>query len=169
MKAHIQIKDRKSKFWFNYERKYRGRALQGDEIVEVGFFSAIHDTELMRYATQNEFGSNEKRIPARPFLRSTLFVHRQDIIKFMDKLKTSVIFGESKADNYLDNIGLYVQRLVQKRIKDSMSWAVPNSPATIKRKGSSLPLVDTGRMRSSITYRIARRSIIATAKAIGAL
>lgn len=31
---------------------------------------------------------------------------------------------------------------------------VPNSPETIKRKGSDKPLIDTGRMRQSINYVI---------------
>jgi len=32
-------------------------------------------------------------------------------------------------------------------------WA-PNSPRTVKRKGSDRPLIDTGQLRKSITYVI---------------
>jgi hypothetical protein len=30
----------------------------------------------------------------------------------------------------------------------------PNAPATIRAKGSSKPLIDTGEMRQSVTYQI---------------
>ena len=30
----------------------------------------------------------------------------------------------------------------------------PNSPKTIKRKGSAQPLIDTGRMRASISHKV---------------
>ena len=30
----------------------------------------------------------------------------------------------------------------------------PNSPATIRAKGSEMPLIDTGNLRNSITYKV---------------
>ena len=30
----------------------------------------------------------------------------------------------------------------------------PNSPKTIKRKGSAQPLIDTGRMRASVSHKV---------------
>ena len=32
----------------------------------------------------------------------------------------------------------------------------PNKPATIKRKGSSRPLIDTGHLRQSITSKVVK-------------
>ena len=31
---------------------------------------------------------------------------------------------------------------------------VPNAPNTIKQKGSSQPLIDTGRMRNSVSHKV---------------
>ena len=53
----------------------------------------------------------------------------------------------------LDLMGVRAQGGIQKRIAAGI--APPLDPATIKRKGSSKPLIDTGQLRSSITYRIA--------------
>ena len=47
---------------------------------------------------------------------------------------------------------LCVGNIVQ---KISEGVAPPNAPSTIKSKGSSTPLVDTGAYRQSITYVIA--------------
>ena len=55
---------------------------------------------------------------------------------------------------FYKSIGLFVQNLVVGRINRSKQWAVPNSPTTIKLKGSDQPLVDSGRMKQSITWRI---------------
>ena len=33
------------------------------------------------------------------------------------------------------------------------NWA-PNSPLTIAQKGSAMPLIDTGKLRQSITYEV---------------
>ena len=33
---------------------------------------------------------------------------------------------------------------------------IPNKPATIKRKGSSRPLIDTGHLRQSITSKVVK-------------
>ena len=52
-----------------------------------------------------------------------------------------------------------VTELVGMQMKSDISstltngpWT-PNSPVTIARKGSSRPLIDTGELRASITYR----------------
>jgi hypothetical protein len=50
----------------------------------------------------------------------------------------------------LQRLGIEAQGDVQMSIV-SGGWA-PNSPVTVKMKGSSRPLIDTGAMRQSVTY-----------------
>jgi hypothetical protein len=43
---------------------------------------------------------------------------------------------------------------VQETIRNAKSWAVPNAPETIEQKGSSSPLIDTGRMVGAVRYEV---------------
>lgn len=63
-----------------------------------------------------------------------------------------VILGKQPAQDGLNQIGNYIEGLVKKKIKNGPF--VPLSPATINRKGSSKPLIDTGHLRQSIRYII---------------
>lgn len=164
----VEIVDRKSQEWKNFESNLRGKKLNGTEVVDIGLFG-VQGIDLVEYATTNEFGDPSRNIPPRPFLRSTLFVHQKEIIKFIGQMKYDIIFGKADVNKYLDRIGLFVQRLVQKRIKNSPTWAAPNSPKTIAMKGSSTPLVDTGRLRMSIIYRVRRHVAGKMIKAIAGM
>jgi hypothetical protein len=52
----------------------------------------------------------------------------------------------------LENAGMDGQNVARKFFTDSTNNWKPNKPATIKRKGSARPLVDTDEMRKSIAY-----------------
>jgi hypothetical protein len=52
----------------------------------------------------------------------------------------------------LDRLGAKVAALLQNRISAGID--PPNSAATIARKGSSKPLVDTGQLKAAITWRV---------------
>lgn len=91
-----------------------------------------------------EFGSADGRIPPRPFLRQTLAENQQ---KYADLFAD--LFKQGKAPNAIyETIALIAQGDVQQNIVNG-GW-VPNAPSTIKRKGSSKPLIDTGRLRQSV-------------------
>lgn len=110
------------------------------------------DATIVDIATFQEFGT--VTIPSRPMLRSTFDTKAKEIEDFIAKELDKVIQLEQTAKQALNRIGLKAVALVQQRIKDSPSWAVPLAPATIAAKGSSVPLVDSGRMRASVTYAI---------------
>jgi hypothetical protein len=48
----------------------------------------------------------------------------------------------------LDQIGIYGIKLVVEKIDSQIP--PPNAPATIAKKGSSTPLIDTGQMRQTL-------------------
>ncbi len=65
-----------------------------------------------------------------------------------------MIDGQLKPEGVLKNLGEFYQMKIQMTIRNAGSWAVPNAPSTVERKGSSSPLIDTGRMVQSVRYEI---------------
>lgn len=100
-------------------------------------------------------GEHKIVIPERPFIRGTFDSAdgRKAIQLSVDKLTDRVLQRELSAAQAFGALGLVAQGLVQRKIKAG-PWE-PNAKATIRRKRSSKPLIDTGRMRNSITYRVA--------------
>lgn len=89
-----------------------------------------------------EFGNDH--IPERPFLRQTLNDNREKYVSmFVNLFKKGV-----EPEKIYEQLALIAQSDVQENIVCG-NW-VPNNPKTIKRKGSSKPLIDTGKLRQSI-------------------
>lgn len=55
----------------------------------------------------------------------------------------------------LKEIGIFQKDLIQEKITDG-DFA-PNAESTIRQKGSSKPLIDSGRMRQSVNYVIQKK------------
>ena len=115
------------------------RGIKGKRVV-VGVF----DEKVAEYALINEFGT--ERIPQRSFLRST-----------MDENQNAVITEYVKAYNETQDFDLAMESagefLKNKVIAKITSGEFPpNAPATIKKKGTNQPLIDTGTLINSIDY-----------------
>lgn len=87
---------------------------------------------------------------------------RDSVDNHMDELGNEIagwckkiVNGEMQAHEMMMNIGMMQKGLMQEEIARG-SFA-PNSPATIKKKGSDTPLIDTGIMRSSVNYQIVEK------------
>ena len=102
-------------------------------------------TDLCDIAAWNELGTSQG-IPSRPFIRNTVDLH-QDEIK-------QVINGAT-AEQVLRQMGVYFKGQMQEEITNGEY--VPNAPVTIRKKKSDKPLIDTGRMRSSVQYQIKKK------------
>ena len=61
----------------------------------------------------------------------------------------------ASAQDILEKIGVFQKGLIQRKIVDGTFE--PNAPSTIRKKGSSRPLIDTGRMRQSVNFIIRRK------------
>jgi phage gpG-like protein len=102
---------------------------------------------VAEYAYANEFGTDN--IPARPFI-STAFDENLDKLKNKIQSNISAVFEDQKTlQSAISEIAYLASGDIVRKI-DSIFYP-PNSPATIKRKGSSKPLIDSGRMRASIS------------------
>lgn len=65
-----------------------------------------------------------------------------------------IIVGECTAQQVYNQLGAMIVADIQMKIRDTQSPA--NSGYTAKRKGANNPLVDTGRLRQSVTWKVVR-------------
>ena len=140
-------------------KKFRKQLTGGPNAVNVGIFGAevINETDdegnqidLVGIASANEFGT--ERIPERSFLRSTIDEKKEDFRKFIGRNKAAMVINPIERKRAFIKLGLFAEKEVVKKINKGPF--VPNAPATIARKGSSKPLIDTGRMRQSVTSKV---------------
>lgn len=104
-------------------------------------------------AIWNEFGMG---VPERPFLRGWFDATSRQNGETMKTLAQSAIKGTRTIEQALEVCGARLVGELQQRIARG-EGVLPNSPKTIYLKGSSVPLVDTGQMRASLTYRVTIR------------
>lgn len=124
--------------------------LDGPKTVKVGFIQGQAGADQVAIASYNEFGTS--RIPERPFFRNAMAENKGGYGTLMRADAKKIIAGEQTMDRTLSRLGLKAQGDVQQSIVDLRS--PPNAPATIKKKGSSNPLIDTGAMRQAVTFKI---------------
>lgn len=112
---------------------------------------------VLDVAVYNEFGTERfgtERIPPRPFIRTTFDENKE---KYFNRLKTYTAQNLGPGFNpnpILEIVGIEATSDVKNIIsKTHSSWA-PNAPATIKRKKSAKPLIDTGQLLGSINHQV---------------
>ena len=124
-------------------------------VIEVGVLDGERPhgddaVSILEVAVFNEFGT--ATIPERSFIRAWFDENeaglRQDLVKLMQ----SVVRGQRTPDQILELLGQRCVGQIQARIAAGI--APDNAPSTVARKGSSTPLIDTGALRSSISYRV---------------
>lgn len=121
----------------------------GEKAVYVGFPAEfdekVKETEnfnLASLAAVLEFGN--EHIPSRPFLRQTLVENQEKYTAlFINLLKNG-----KPLEQIYEHIAVIAQGDVQLNIVKG-SWT-PNAKSTIRRKKSSKPLIDTGKLRQSV-------------------
>ena len=106
-------------------------------------------TSVVDVALWNELGT--VRSPSRPFLRKSVDGHKDEISRFMKRAVKEITEGKS-VEEVLKKIGVFQQKIIRKEI--SSGNFEPNSPETVRRKGSDKPLIDTGLMRQFVNYVI---------------
>lgn len=125
-------------------------------IVEVGILASTAGNAyeggatVLDVGTWQEFGT--RRIPARSFLRAWFDANMTTIRTWLTNGMRAVILGKMTPDKLLDQVGLKAVGGIQARIASNIP--PPNAPSTVKKKGSSTTLIDTGQLRSSITHRV---------------
>lgn len=149
----VRITDRVTPDGVKFQKMLRELA---EKEVRVGFqhgkATKEDGTDICDVAAWNELGT--VYIPARPFLRQSVDDNVSKINSFLQGKKNDLIRGLS-AEQVLKDIGIFQKDLIQEKITEGDFAA--NAESTIKKKGSSTPLVDTGRMRQSVNYEIKQK------------
>lgn len=104
-------------------------------------------------ATIHEFGAPGAGIPSRPFLRSTFDAKKAEWNSLMARLVAKVVAGHLNVVDALELVGQRAAGDVRNRITQGGHFA-PNKPATVRRKGSSKTLIDSGRLLQSISHQV---------------
>jgi hypothetical protein len=94
-------------------------------------------------------------IPPRPFLEPAIEHNKENLGTQQGKVLKKALEGKrDQAKTELGKLGMYSKRIVQEWFTNSANNWPPNAPATIKRKGSDRPMVDTGKLYAAIDYVI---------------
>lgn len=144
--------------------------LADGKYVVVGIRSAAggEDTgngfNLASLAATHEFGTDKAGpnrnmvIPERSFLRSTVDAQREAIADRIEVAVGRIVDGDSNVDRELGLLGVSVAGAAQQAIADRTIGGPPNAESTTRPrpegKGSDTPLVDSGRLRSSISSEV---------------
>ena len=125
----------------------------GVKAIRVGFlgnerYDDANRTPVAQVAYWNEFGTED--IPQRPFARQG----NAHIERGMgEQIRIGIDPERMVIDRALANrLGEYAAGEWQQSITDLRE--PPNAPRTIKAKGSSNPLIDSGRMRKAVTWEV---------------
>lgn len=112
-------------------------ALEAHGSVSIVDLGAIH-----------EFGLGDN--PERSWLRGWFDENLPALEADIRNVSRQVLLGRMTTEHGLDLLGQKYVGQIQKRMAESIP--PPLKPATIRRKGSSTTLIDTGQLRSSISY-----------------
>ncbi len=91
-------------------------------------------------------------LPERSFIRSTINSKSKEIKKVVTEQYKLVLNGKITTQQGLGILGVFTAGLIQQTFT-SNDWP-DNAQSTINMKGSSRPLVDSGQLRQSISWRV---------------
>lgn len=138
---------------FNAIKKELAQIAKDQPVVDVGLLgekaSESHgEATNVMVGSWQEFGT--KYIPERSFLRSTFNQKRPEYDAMIAKEAKSVYENKGSVMDGLNRVGLKAANDVKATIRGNIP--PPLADSTIARKGSSLPLVDTGQLINGISW-----------------
>lgn len=140
-------------------RKVQVGALNGKNAWLAGIHEygcTIKVTDKMRkflHANGLHLSPNTKeiKIPERSFLRTGHDENADRVIKQTERALLQVLTGKMSVDDMLDLYGQQMATAIKTYMRNLQS--PPNHPYTVEQKGSSNPLIDTGGLLESITFK----------------
>lgn len=130
------------------------RDKQGHGKVRKGSQATLTNAEL---GLIHELGSKTRHIPARSFLRMPLSLKSKEILAAAF-IGAPELLRKGDIRGILAHLGIACEKWIQTAFATGGfgSWA-PDKPATVKRKGSDSPLIDSAQLRRSIASQVAER------------
>lgn len=121
------------------------RQMRGAGSVKYGFIGGRYQNgqSIVKVAIWNEFGT--ENIPERPFFRQS---NNNNNDSYAQILKQAAV-----QRNYASGLNIVGQKAVGDIQQSINTLSSPeNKQSTIDAKGSSNPLIDTGRFKQSVSY-----------------
>lgn len=125
--------------------------------VTVGIHEAEGDADhegatVADVGSFHEFGLG---VPQRSFIRDWADENEGENKERIRKIGEAIVTGKiDSPEQGLERFGLFAVGSIQQRMATGIEPEL--SPATIASKGSSVPLIDTGVLRSSITHKVTK-------------
>ena len=113
--------------------------------VEAGYFGGFAQKKAM----WQEYGTS-RGIPSRPFIRNALYDNENRFVSFILPYIQDILEGGS-ADGVFDALGPFIVMSI--KISISSGDFIALAPSTIKKKGHSKPLIDTGAMYGAVSWK----------------
>ena len=129
--------------------------LRRDKDTKTASISKFIKRKRANFVMQHNVGPSTIEIPERPFLRSTFDEHHKEWEQKAAKQLDMVASGRKDAIGMLNTLGNVVEGDIKRKIASGPF--TPNAPSTVRQKKSAKPLIDSGRMRSSVRYIIRGR------------
>lgn len=130
-----------------FEAITRRIAAADGEMVEVGLLAP----EQATIGTHNEFGT--RNAPERPFMRRAFDDNVERYATIMADGARKLVDGGT-VEGALTKAGIVASSDIKRQITELRD--PPNAAATIKAKGSSNPLIDTGAMRNAVAFELTK-------------
>lgn len=119
----------------------------GNERTETGM-------TLIELMATHEFGAPSAGIPERRPIRKTFEDKEDELVELQEKLAKMVVTNHLEPKKALTVIGSWAATEIKKTITEGPHLTPALKPATIARKGSDRPLVDTGRLVGAVAYEV---------------
>lgn len=149
-----------TKLWDQLRKKLpEGAHVQVGVIGAAGAATTEGGITMIELAAIHEFGSPKAGIPERSFIRSTF--DRPEVLEQLQVMAKgyarAVVADKMTWEVALGRLGAWAAAQIKGTIKRKLTTGPnpqENAPSTIARKGSSTPLIDTGRLINAITWLV---------------
>lgn len=155
MASKLQIKKRDRGYEALTKRIYGF----GKVHLKVGVFSTDakvdhkgqpQDVTVVMVAEWMEFGT--PTIPARSFIRAWFDTNKPQVQVRVASALRAVVRGKITKERALALLGEEFAAGIRARMAEGIPPELAKS--TVKKKGSSMPLIDTGQLRASVTFQV---------------
>lgn len=128
----------------------------GDKPVTAAAEAGEENISAIELAAIHEFGSPAAGVPERSFLRRAFGFGKgaPGQAAVMAKLAKGIVTGKATPVQAYNVLGVWGVKQVKDTIAAGPHIPPPLAPATVEKKGSDRPLVDTGRLVNSISHQV---------------
>ena len=129
----------------------------GTTEVKVGLFGSGNPPDnLAALGAIHDLGRRDDHIRSRPFMRQAFAYNKKELGNISGKLIRKVLQGKTTPKKVLGDLGKWFSKKIQEEIQKGNFRYLADS--TIRKKGHSRKLIDTGQMYRGITYRVGKKS-----------